>query len=218
MKNVKYIFIGDSKTLKKVGDYPPSNIKEEWKKDIVPIFERYCQSTVDKRPHERSRIVGSDGNYYFTLSPQGIFYLVLADSSFPERHVFELIEQVQRENVTLMLDNKGELSKIGTNSLKILFDRYENQNSNKVAQVQADINDVKIEMKTNIQKVIQNVENTKQMETQAIRIKDNAAIFKQEANALKKETCCQNCKWTIIITVIVIGILLVIILPLTLKK
>src|SRR5689334_15788033 len=148
MKNIKYIFLGNAQSLKEIGDYP-SKVSEAWVKDAKQIFEKYCKSTMTNKYEQRSRVVGQEGNYYFTITPTNVFYLVLADQSYQERHVFELIEEIQRENVPLLVDEKGELNKLGKQSLKNIIDNYQQPN-NKIHAVQNDINDIKIEMRNNM--------------------------------------------------------------------
>lgn len=216
MKNLKFIFLGNSQSLKEIGDYPV-NAQENWVKESKSIFEKYCKSASMKY-EQRNRVIGSEGNFYFTITPTNVFYLVLAKSDYPERQVFELIEEIQKENVPLLVDEKGELNKIGKQSLKNLVEAYQNPSSNKIAMVQSDLNDVKIEMRDNVKKVIGNLEDVQALDQRAARIKDGAKAFADDSNKLKRLTCWQNCKWTIILIVLVIGILLVIIVPIAMSS
>jgi hypothetical protein len=215
MKNIKYIFLGNSKTCQEIGSYP-NKTNDIWIKDTNQIFEKYSKSAGAGKYEQRNRVVGQDGNYYFIIQPNDVFYLVLANSEYPERYVFELIEEIQKENVPLLIDSQGQLNKVGKQTLKNLIDSYENPND-KIAQVNNDLNDVKISMKENVQKIMKNVDDVNVLDQKAIKIKENANIYKKDAQELKRLTCWQNCKWTIILSILVIGILLVIILPIALS-
>ena len=215
MKNIKYIFVGNSQKCNEIGSYP-NKASDVWVKDTTQIFDKYSKSTIGSKYEQRNRVVGQDGNYYFTITPNDVFYLVLASSDYPERHVFELIEEIQKENVPLLVDGEGKLNKVGKQSLKTLVENYENPSS-KIQNINKDMDDLKIEMKDNVRKVMSNVEDATALDQKAIKIKENANIYKKDAADLKRLTCWQNCKWTIILTILVVGILLVIVLPIALS-
>jgi hypothetical protein len=212
MKNIKYVFLANSQNLKEIGEYP-SKSNEAWLKETKMIFNGYCKNT-SKKYEERNKVVGSDGNYYFTITPTDTFYIVLAHSEYPQRNVFQLIEEIQKENIHLLVDEKGELNKIGKQSLKNLIDNYQNDNT-KISGVQKDIDDIKIEMKQNVNNLVNNLEDVENLKHKSDKIKDGSKEFGKKAGELKRLTCWQNCKWTIILSVLVIGVLLIIILPLT---
>lgn len=50
------------------------------------------------------------------------------------------------------------------------------------------------------------------------KIQDGSKVYMKDAKALERETWWRNFKWTVIIILLVIGILLIIILPLALKQ
>lgn len=212
MKNIKYVFIGNSLTAKEIGDYP-SKANEAWVKDTKQIFEKYCKSPMTTKIEQRNRVVGNDGNYYFTITPSNIFYLILAGSEYPERQVFEMIEAIQKENIPILVDEKGLLNKLGKQSLKNLVDGYQNPTNNQISNVNNDINEIKDHMRTNVVGMAKNLGDLEELKQVSDSIKINSQNYKKEANDLKTLTCWQNCKWTIILIILIIGVLLVIIVP-----
>lgn len=215
MKNIKYVFLGNSQTLKEIGDLP-KNSQEKWAKDSKAIFERYCKANNSKY-EQRNRVSGGlEGNYYFTIAPTNIFYLVLAEAEYSEGTIFEMIDEIQKENIPLLVDEKKELNKLGYNSLKTIVDRYQNPKS-KISAINNDINDIQVEMKQNIKKAMNNLEDVQVLDERANRLQIGASEFKKDAVELKKVTCFQNAKWTLILIILVIGVLLVIILPIALS-
>jgi hypothetical protein len=216
MKNIKLILLGNSDTLSKIGHYPDT-AKDNWLREGTSIFEKYCKSNV-KKYEQRNRVVGAEGNYYFTISTNNRFYLVLASTDYAERQIFDLIDEIERENIHLLVDDKGQLNKLGKNNLKTLVETYQNPaDSNKIEMVNNDINDIKIEMKENVKKVLQNVESVQVLEDRSNKIKSGSEAFKNDSNKLKKLTWCQNFKWTMILILLIIAVLLVIILPIALS-
>jgi preprotein translocase subunit SecE len=211
--NIKYIFIGDIAQKGFIGDHP-SKGNEQSNKDARQIFERLCKGN-NKKYDERNKLVGNGGNYFFTVTPQNIFYLILAESNFEERFVFEMVANLQNDNVPSLRGEKGTLSNEGLSKLESIVAKYQKISAMKSAM--SDINDVKGVMKDNIKKAMTNIEDTKELDDKALRIKEGALMFQDNAQELKRVTWCQNFKYTIIIVVVVIAILLIIIIPLCLK-
>jgi hypothetical protein len=216
MKNIKYVFLGNSQNLKEIGDYP-MRASEAWVKEAKTIFTTYCKSPMNTKYEERNKVVGTEGNYYFTITPSNTFYLILTETDYPQRQAFQLIEDMSKENIHLLVDEKGELSKIGKQSLKNLVDSYQSGET-KISGVQRDIEDIKIEMNENVKKVISNLEDAEGLKQKSDKIKDNSKEFAKKSAELKRATCWQNCKWTIILSLLLLGIILIIVLSVTLSS
>ena len=99
--------------------------------------------------------------------------------------------------------------------LENIVQKYQKISSLKSAQ--NDIDEVKLDMKKNIQKAMTNIDNVKDLDEKALRIKDGALEFQENANELKRVTWCANMKYTIIIVAVVIVLALVIILPIVIR-
>ena len=214
MKNIKYVFLGNSQNFKEIGEYP-HNASDTNAKESKTIFTTYCRSSKNTKYEERNKVVGSDGNYYFTIMPTNTFYLILADSEYPQTRVFNLIEEIHKESIYLLVDEKGELNKIGKQSLKQICDSF--QGDSKLAEVNKDIEGIKIEMKQNVKNIVGNLEDVEVLKNQSEKIKEGSNTFAKKSAELKRMTCWSNFKWTIILGLLVIGILLIIILPIALS-
>ena len=181
--------------------------------DAKNIFTTYCKH--ETKADERNKVVGSDGKYYFTTTATNTFYLILADANYPQRSAFKLLEEMGKENLHLLVDEKGEMNKLGKQSLKNLLDNY--QKSDRISGVQKDIDEIKIEMNANVKKLVSNLEDAESLKIKSDKIKDSAKDFSKGARDLKRLTCWQNFKWTIILVTLIVGILLIIILPIALS-
>jgi hypothetical protein len=217
--NIKYVLIGNTATSTMMAEF--SAVKNtQMQTEAKQIFEKMSK-LADKRVDERGKIQGKNQEtYYFTHITPAVFVLLLAQSSYPERHAFDLIENINKDSIHLLVDAKsGELTSSGRQSLKNLVDKYQDiKNISKISQIENDVKDIKLDLNENIRKVVSNVEDAKQLEDKSHRIKNNADAFKKDSKALERATWWQNCKLTIIIGVIVIGLILVIVLPLVLKS
>ena len=71
---------------------------------------------------ERNRIDDQYQNchYYFTTTLSGIFYLAYVDNEYPEYLINQFFDDIQKEGLNLLLDEKGEITKSGREKLKTL--------------------------------------------------------------------------------------------------
>ena len=81
-------------------------ISREYIKKIVnearAIFSKFCSSG-DIIKDERNKInAKDDGIYHFTVNSQNIFLMVLTDNTVRERTAFELLNNIQNENIPLL--------------------------------------------------------------------------------------------------------------------
>jgi len=213
---IKYIFIGNALNQKFIGENS-SKANATWAETAQKIFREYCKN-IENKYEKRNRIVSEDGVYYCTISPSNIFYLTLIVDTYPERQVFQMIDEIKKENIHLLVDEKGELNKPGKQALKSIIQQYENEKKDKISIINEDIKDIKIEMQNNVKKVLGNTEDLQSLDAKANKIKDNANLFKKDATELKKKTCWQNLKWTIVLVLVVLALILIIVVPLVVNN
>ena len=219
MKNFKLTFIGNPTTVLPIGMYPDKDVNKTILQDTTQIFERYCKSQV-KSVDIRSKVVGKEGNYFFTINSQNVFYLILADFSISERDVFGLIDDIQKENIPLMIDTTtNKLNLVGRQQLKTIIETYSNNigGNNKMNQINIELKETKELMTNNIKTLTHNLEDVQDLEKQSNKIKENANEYQKNAVKIRKATWCQNCKWWVILILVII-LLLIIILPISLTS
>ena len=216
---IKYLLIGDAETGKQITEYSNTGCSSQEKTIGLPIFQKVVKSPT-KKLDERNKIVSKGEIYYFIFTQTNLIFLVLVDESYPERLVFQLIETIKNEKITLMVnDETKELNPQGRQAIKQLVEQYQDQkNFNKIAEIQKDVDEIKVQMKENIKKQVDSMEDVNKLEEKSANLKMQTADYANNANTLKKVTWWQNCKLTIIIAVIIIAIVLAIVLPIVLKK
>ena len=215
---IKYLLIGDSETGKQITEYSNSGCSSQAKKIGNQIFQKVVKSPT-KKLDERNKIVSKGEIFYFILTQTNLIFLVLVEEKYPERLVFQMIENIKEENIPLMVnDETKELNPQGRQAIKQLVEKYQDQNNfNKIAEIQKDVDEIKVQMKENIKKQVDSMEDVNKLEEKSANLKMQTADYANNANTLKKVTWWQNCKLTIIISVIIIAIVLAIVLPIVLK-
>ena len=213
---IKYLLIGDSSTNKIITEFTSGNALPKTKKEINQIFNKLCKSP-NKKLDERNKITSKEENYYFTFCKPDLIFIILADNNYPERHIFELIQKINEDNIPSMVnDETRELNPTGRQALKQLIDVYqEPKNINKIAEIQSDVDSIKIDMKKNINKMVESVDdvNTLQNKSEALRLESND--YKKNAVEIRKITWWQNFKLWIILGGIVLILLIIIIIIVT---
>ena len=206
---IKYILIGDSSTLKKIAEYSTTN-NQKIVSEIDKIFTKICKTAADKFD-ERNKITSKSQNYYFITVQPGITFLVLVSDSYPERLVFELIDKINEEKIPTMINEETkELNAQGRQALKNLVDKYQD---NIINTIQNDVNDIKLDMKDNIQKMVDSVEDTAKLEQSAENLREESKTYKNTASEIRTLTLWQNIKiWIILFGVLALLIFIIILI------
>ena len=181
------------------------------KKQINQIFNKLCK-TPNKNLNERNKIVSKHENYYFTFCLPYLVYLVLVNNEYPERYVFELIQKVNDEKIPTMInDDTKELNPSGRQELKKLISEFQDpRNISKIADLQSDVNSVKADMRNNINKMVENVDDVNQLQEKSEALRFESIEYKQNSYDIRRFTFWQNFKLWIILGGVIL--LLVIIL------
>ena len=216
---IKYVLIGESTSIKIITEFTSGTPDTKTKKEINKIFNKVAKMP-NKKFDERNKLAAKDENYYFTHIKPDLVFIILVNSSYPERYVFELISKIVEENIpTMVNDETRELNPEGRQALKDLVNKYQDiKNINKIAEIQEDVNALKVDMKKNINAMVKSVEDVEDLQNKSEQLKLEAQDYKQNSIELRKLAWWQNFKLWIIIGVIAAIIALVFGLVFGLKK
>ena len=125
---IKYLLIGNVDTKKIMTEYSSTSNANEIKKEINQIFAKECKTQL-KKYNERNKITSKDSIYYFIIEKPNIIFIILVDEDYPEETVFELLEKIQKKQITKMLNEETkELNSEGRLELKNIIDIYQKKN------------------------------------------------------------------------------------------
>ena len=154
-------------------------------------------------------------HYYFLVSKPNLLFIVLANSHYPERFVFELIEKVIEEKIPTMLnDETQELNPNGRQQLKQLIDNYQNKTqTDTISSIQSDVDSLKVDMKNNINKMVESVDDVNNLKDKSDQLKLETVDYQKNSVEVRRITWWQNFKmWIILGGVILILIIIIIII------
>jgi len=211
---IKYVLIGDAAAVKIITEFSAGNIDSKKKKEINRIFNKLAKLP-NKKYDDRNKITSKDENYYFMNVKPNYLFIILVNNQYPERYAFELIAKIMEENIPTMInDETGELNPSGRQALKELVNKYQDIKSiNKIAEIQGSVESLKVDMKKNITKMVESVDNVNELQNKSEQLKLESQNYKDSSVEIRKLTWWQNCKlWVIIIGIVLLIILIIVLI------
>ena len=210
---IKYFIIGDLDTNKAITEYSTNSFSSTDKKTANQIFKKICK-TEDRRYEERNIISAKENKYYFISYQPNIVFIAFVDSSYPDRLVFQMFDEIRAENVLSNInDSTKELDPNGRQKLKDIIEKYQEKDKvNKIGALEKEVNELKFDIKKNIDKMVENVEDVEKLQVKSQELKESSQDYKNNAVEIRKITWWQNFKlWIIIIAIILVIIIILII-------
>ena len=208
---IKYFLIGDIDNSKTITEYSTNAIGSKERKNATQIFQRICKSN-ERRYEERNIISAKNNKYFFSLFQPNIVFIVYADDKYPERLIFSMFDEVRKEKVLSMVNEETkELDPNGRQSLKNIIEKYQDKEKlDKISFIQKGINEIKIDVTENLNKIMENVEDVGKLEEQSNELSNMSTEYSNSAEELRKINIWQNIKYWIPIFFVVFIIFIII--------
>ena len=128
-----------------------------------------------------------------------------------------MIQKINDEKIpTMVNDETRELNPSGRQSLKQLIDVYQDpKNISKIADLQSDVNSIKVDMRKNINKMVESVDDVNQLQEKSAALKLESTEYKQNSVEVRKLTWWQNFKMWIILGGVVLLLIIILICIIT---
>ena len=149
---------------------------------------------------------------YYLSTNNGILYLsfieILSSNSktFKESYIYELLENLDSQNIKKFVGDDEKLSNVGLQNLKISIDNYHNtynfgnesvieddSQSQKISIINSQIDDVKNDMKQNVKNMMTNMNDMNEIEGKSVSIKDSSFEFQKNSKILENKMKRKNC-------------------------
>ena len=201
---IYYICIGDLISKRLIVDYFPQG------KGNQHIFKDYARNIIDRLlnmsigPNERYKeSIGDNKKFNVEMDNKAnVSFMILTNSSFPERYSYKLLMELQDKSISTI--NKHYINKVVLDVL----DRAENfknfakdiqlymvelerkyrniVENDKIGLIQEDVDDIKVDIKRNIDKMLTNIEMVSNLEEKSQALKDMAKEYKTGSKELKR--------------------------------
>ena len=205
-----YISIGDLITKRIIVDYFPQG------KSNQQLYKDYTKNIINKLltisigPNERYKeTVDNDKKFNVSMDNKAnISFMILTNDSYPERFSYKLLMELENKSISTI--NKHYINKMTGDILALteyfktfakdiqlymveLERKYRNVVENdKIKLIQEDIEDVKIECKKNINKMLNNIELVSNLEDKSNALKEMAHEYKTGGRELKRASWRRN--------------------------
>ena len=137
---IKYVLIGNPKTKNEIGCYPEKGVSKKIRTEATQIFLKFCENGSTMKDLRNKINNNNDGNYFFTINSQDIFYLVLADQNINERDAFALMDYIQNEKIPLLIDiSTQQLNLYGRQQLKTVIEKFFENNNNRLNEINIEL-------------------------------------------------------------------------------
>ena len=212
---IYYICIGDLISKRLIVDYFPQG------KGNQHIFKDYARNIIDRLlnmsigPNERYKESVSDNQKFNVVmdNKANVSFMILTNSGFPERYSYKLLMELQDKSISTI--NKHYINKVVLDVL----DRAENfknfakdiqlymvelerkyrgiVENDKIRMIQEDVDDVKVDIKRNLDKMLTNIDMVSNLEEKSHALKDMAKEYKIGGKELKRASWRKK-KYTIV--------------------
>ena len=222
---IYYFMIGDFNTHKEIGSITDNSNDNYSINDYNSVLsnskEAFLHSSEEKIKNKKNLLSTDNFKMYFTLKNNGTFYLAciknneLDDKTLnkkKEKIIFDLIDDIDNQNIKKLVNKNGELTNVGKQNLKFAidkkerelneekegfsFDNYERSDSdssiNKITFLNSQLNDIKKDVKLSVKNMISNVNDMKEIDTKSAQIKDTSFKFQQDAATLERRLKCRK--------------------------
>ena len=215
-KNIMYyICIGDLISKRIIVDYFPQE------KGNQQIFKDYARNIIDRllnmsiNPGERYKESVSDDKKFnvTTDNKANVSFMILTNTNFPERYSYKLLDELENKSIStiykhyinsMIIDvlERAENFKTFAKDLQLYMVELERKyrslvENDKIGVIQEDVDDIKVEIKKNMDKMLTNIELVSDLEEKSHALKDMAKEYKVNTKELKRASWRRN-KYTIV--------------------
>ena len=120
---------------------------------------------------------------------------------FKDNYVYELLENIDSQNIKKFVDDEDKLTIVGLQNLRMCIDNYHNtynydsgetlieddSQNNKISIINNQINDVKNDMKENVKHMMNNMSDMNEIEGKSVSIKDTSFQFQRDSKSLENK-------------------------------
>lgn len=211
--SILYLQIINLETQDILGGYEHPEIKdpnmkkelEDKTKELIPTIQTVNKSI--KNHFNFKNDLNKTIEIYYLSTNNGILYLSFIELSsenaktFKDNYVYELLENIDSQNIKKFVDDEDKLTIVGLQNLRMCIDNYHNtynydsgetlieddSQNNKISIINNQINDVKNDMKENVKHMMNNMSDMNEIEGKSVSIKDTSFQFQRDSKSLENK-------------------------------
>ena len=159
--------------------------------------------------NSRLTVLGNLGTWFMVRKGERIFCALTAPD-YPERIGYKALEDLQKAH--LDFTEAHDLDTL-SRECNYIIDTYNKPESfDKLSAAHKNINDLRLDVQKNIDKLVANDENLNELDSKARKMKENANLFNKNAVSLERTLWWKNIRLWCIIGATLIAIIVLIVL------
>jgi len=180
-------------------------------------FTEVTEQILSKIPPDNSKLTYSHGSYLFHyICDDRIIYLCISDDDFERAKAFSFLTEIKRKfqmqygvraQTALPYAMNSEFSRVMATQMRMFSDARGGNSTEKVDQVQEQVDELKGIMVRNIDQIADRGERLELLVDKTEDLSANAVTFKKTSRNLARSLWWKNIKITIIIAVVVIVVI-----------
>jgi methyl-accepting chemotaxis protein len=205
-----YISIGDLITKRIIVDYFPQGKGNQHtiKENARNLINKLLTLSIGGNERYKESINENQKFNVYMDNKANISFMILTNDSFPDRYSYKLLMELESKSISTI--NKHYINKMTGDILALteyfktfakdiqlymveLERKYRNIAENdKILLIQEEINDVKVDVKKNMDKMLTNIELVSNLEDKSNALKDMAHEFKEGGKEVKRASWRRN--------------------------
>ena len=219
--SILYLEIYNLEAQQTIGTYEHQELKNTPLKNLIEnkCKELFSQIKIEAKSVKNHINLKNDAKRsiesYYLCTNSGTLYIAFIELSsensktFKDNYIYELLEDIDSQNIKKFVDDDDKLSNVGQQNLRMYIDKYHNNynydsqeslidddpQSQKISIINSQINDVKNDMKENVKNMMNNMQDMNEIEGKSVSIKDTSFQFQKDAKSLEnkmKKAACRN--------------------------
>ena len=199
-KNINYICIANLISKKIIVEYYANKSINELfiKKQVKNIIDTILLLNLNSFERHNESI--NENLKIFAMLGKSKYYSCIAilNSIYPNRFAYKLLESLYdkafKNQTEIDENNKRELNDIQLFMVQLERDYNDLEKINKIKNIQKDVDEIKINVKNNLNGMLENLELVENLNNQSDALREKAQEYKNNAKELKKATWWQNKK------------------------
>jgi len=199
-KNINYICIANLISKKIIVEYYANKSINELfiKKQVKNIIDTILLLNLNSFERHNESI--NENLKIFAMLGKSKYYSCIAilNSIYPNRFAYKLLESLYdkafKNQTEIDENNKRELNDIQLFMVQLERDYNDLEKINKIKNIQKDVDIIKINVKNNLNGMLENLELVENLNNQSDALREKAQEYKNNAKELKKATWWQNKK------------------------
>ena len=198
---IYYFMLGNCSTHKQIGDYiniSNNKFQKNFNKIKTTCNNLFQNSSKSESSNIKKKISQDNYSIFYSLINNTFYLAIVKNNSYfnqKENSLYDLFEDIERQGIKKLVDEKGELTRVGKQNLKFCLGQAEenakknldNEDVSKISMLNNELNVIQNDVNESVKNMIHNVNDFEEIESKSLKIKDASIQFQRDSLKLKRK-------------------------------